>query len=595
MTINSKIAKKFMTSLGALVSFAAAGLVFSLPANAQNDSSVKSESIFEEIVVTAQKRAQNIMDVPIAVSAVTGRQMEEASIKDIFDLQQNVPGLIAGQSQTATTSNFTIRGVGSTANNFGVESAVGLYVDGVYRSRQSSIINDLVDIDRVEVLRGPQGTLFGKNTPAGAISISSVLPGQEVDAFVDVTVGDLNLVKVSAAANIPINDDLAFRGTFFSSQRDGYGDDLYLGDNVYNDKDRFGTRLQMLYEPSDDFNIRIIADYSEVDETCCFTTSFVDGLVKRSTLNFPADAGSDTAFLQFGGTIFTDYPYPPPLIDGIRQGIPQGTLITGVGPEDNLTAYSFLPISQNEDSGLSVEINKTFDSGMTFTSISAYRSFETFDHIDADFADVDMLTRDNLAEQSSFSQEFRLAGEFGSGSHYVFGAYYFAQEIDQVTDTFGAPLPGTPFTYLEYYLNGTPDVVDATTLINTVFDISQAVFPPGTSPYLPAALAFTPGSGNSQDNILQDQDGYAVFGQVDFAINDSLTIALGARYTDEVGPSLISADLRSGAACFRHVTRTRRHLIRPLWRCPRRLPRSIRSLSAAGVLISSRQFNHDRI
>jgi len=162
MTINSKIANKFMTSLGAFVSVAAASLIFSMPANAQNDSSVNSESIFEEIVVTAQKRQQNIMDVPIAVSAVTGKQMEEASIKDIFDLQQNVPGLIAGQSQTATTSNFTIRGVGSTANNFGVESAVGLYVDGVYRSRQSSIINDLVDIERVEVLRGPQGTLFGK-------------------------------------------------------------------------------------------------------------------------------------------------------------------------------------------------------------------------------------------------------------------------------------------------------------------------------------------------------------------------------------------------------------------------------------------------
>jgi outer membrane receptor protein involved in Fe transport len=513
-------------AFGALLPVAAAGLVFSTSASAQDE-----DSIFEEIVVTAQKRRQNIMEVPLAVSAVTGRQMEEASIKDIFDLQQNVPGLIAGQSQTATTSNFAIRGIGSTSNNFGVESAVGLYVDGVYRSRQSSIINDLVDIERVEVLRGPQGTLFGKNTPAGAISISSVRPGQELDAFVDVTFGDLSLVKLSAGANIPINDDLAFRGTVFSSQRDGYGDDLVFGDDVYNDKDRFGTRLQLFYEPSDDLNIRIIADYSEIDETCCFTTSFVDGLVKRSTLNFPDDAGSDTAFLQFGGTIFTDYPYPPPLIDGIRLGIPQGTLITGVSPEDNLTAYSFLPISQNEDSGLSVEINKTFDSGMTFTSISAYRSFETFDHIDADFADVDLLTRDNSAEQSSFSQEFRLAGEFGSGSHYVFGAYYFAQEIDQVTDTFGTP-------FLEIYLNGTPDVVDATTLINTVFGISQAVYAglpggPFPSPYLPAALAFTPGSGNSQDNILQDQDGYAVFGQIDFAINDDFTLTLGARYTDE--------------------------------------------------------------
>jgi outer membrane receptor protein involved in Fe transport len=483
--------------------------------------------MFEEIVVTAQKRAQNIMDVPIAVSAVTGTQMDDASIKDIFDLQQNVPSLISGQSQTATTSNFSIRGVGSTSNNFGVESAVGMYVDGVYRSRQSSIINDLVDIEAVEVLRGPQGTLFGKNTPAGAISIRSVAPSNELDAFVDVTFGDRSLVKVSAAANIPISDALSLRGTFFSSQRDGYGDDIAFGDDVYNDKNRFGARLQLAYAPSDDFNIRVIADYSEIDEVCCFTTSFVDGLFKRSTQTFAlSDAGSDLAFLNFGGTIFTDLPYPPPVLDFLAQAIPQGTVITGVGSTDNLTAYSFLPISQNEDSGLSIEINKTLDSGMILTSITAARAFETFDRIDADFADVDMLTRDNFAEQSSFSQEFRLAGEFGSGSHYVFGAYYFAQEIDQVTDTIGTPL-------LELYLNNSPDVVDATTLINTVFAISQAVFPPGTSPYLPAALAFPPGSGTSQDNILQDQDGYAVFGQVDWAINDDFTLTLGARYTDE--------------------------------------------------------------
>jgi len=516
-----------LSRAGALFSVAITALFIAAPAVAQDAQDVQTDAgIFEEIVVTAQKRQQNIMDVPIAVSAVTGKQIEQAGIKDIFDLQQNVPSLIVGQSQTATTSNFSIRGIGSTSNNFGVESAVGLYVDGVYRSRQSSMINDLVDVEAVEVLRGPQGTLFGKNTPAGAISIRTVRPGNEVDAFVDVTAGDFGLVKVSAAANIPVGDDLAFRGTVFSSQRDGYADDLVLGDNVYNDRDRFGARIQMAYEPSDDFNMRIIADFAEIDETCCVAVSFVDALIKRSTLDFPTDAGSDTAFLQFGGTIFTDYPYPPPLITALQLGIPQGNLITGVGPDDNLVAYSFLPTSENEDSGLSLEINKTFGGSMTLTSISAYRSFETFDHIDADFTDVDLLTRDNLAEQSSFSQELRLAGEFGSGSNYVFGAYYFAQEIDQVTDTIGTPI-------MELYLNNSPDVSNAALVVNTIAGLAPLLFAPSPSPYLPAGVAFPPGSTTSQDNILQDQDGYAVFGQVDFAFNDSLTLTLGARYTDE--------------------------------------------------------------
>ena len=122
----------------------------------------------ETITVTAQKRAQNLQEVPVAVTAFTGEAMAEAVIKDVYDLQTNVPGLGAFQSQSATNSSFSIRGVGTSSQNFGLESSVGLYVDGVYRARQNSMINNLVDIAAVEVLRGPQGTLFGKNTPSGA-------------------------------------------------------------------------------------------------------------------------------------------------------------------------------------------------------------------------------------------------------------------------------------------------------------------------------------------------------------------------------------------------------------------------------------------
>ena len=128
--------------LGALIPVAVAGLTFSGATVAQDDT-----EIFEEIVVTVQRREQSIMDVPVAVSAISGDQIQAAGIKDMFDLQQNVVGLIVGQSQTSTSTNFAIRGVGSTANNFGVESSVGMYVDGVYRSRQSSLVNDLADIE----------------------------------------------------------------------------------------------------------------------------------------------------------------------------------------------------------------------------------------------------------------------------------------------------------------------------------------------------------------------------------------------------------------------------------------------------------------
>lgn len=499
--------------LSVLLPVAAAGLAFSSTASAQKDG-----AIFEEIVVTAQKRAQDIMEVPVAVSAVTGEQIEEAGIKDVFDLQQNVAGLIIGQSQTATTTNFSIRGIGSTANNFGVESSVGLYVDGVYRSRQSSMINDLVDVEAVEVLRGPQGTLFGKNTPAGAIQIRTVAPSSERDAFVDVTAGDRGFVRVSAAANIPVNDNLAFRGTLFSSQRDGYVDDLNLGNDLYNDRNRFGGRLQMMYEPSDTFNLRVIADYAEIDEVCCVATSNTDGLVSR--LNF-MDPGSDAALLQFGGTIFTDFLYPPPVVTFLNSLVPPGSgggVVTGVGFDDYLVAYNFAPESKNDDSGLSVEFNKDFGDAVTLTSITAYRAFNTDDLIDGDFTNVDLFARTNVADQSSISQEFRLAGEFGSGSNYVFGAYYFAQEIDQVTATIGTPL-------LEAYLNNLPDIADVVAGVDGVAALAGAPYQPAGTPFLPGPL--------SQDVITQTHDGWAVFGQVDFAFSDDWILTLGGRYTDE--------------------------------------------------------------
>ena len=128
-------------------------------------SALAREQVYlEEIIVTAQKREQNIQDIPVSVTALSGEQLREYGITDVFDLQHNVPGLRVGQSQTATTANFNVRGIGTSSQNFGLESSVGLYVDGVYRARQSALINELADVQRVELLRGPQGTLFGRNS-----------------------------------------------------------------------------------------------------------------------------------------------------------------------------------------------------------------------------------------------------------------------------------------------------------------------------------------------------------------------------------------------------------------------------------------------
>ncbi|MEJ2298379.1 MAG: TonB-dependent receptor plug domain-containing protein, partial [Woeseiaceae bacterium] len=256
------IATSFRQVMG-VIALSCAGVLMATPALAQEDA---SNQVLEEIIVISKVRgAVSVMDEPVAITAVTGAQIEQSGIKDMIDLQVNVPGLIVGGSQTTTTSNFAIRGIGSTSNNFGVESSVGLYVDGVYRSRQSSLINELVDVEAVEVLRGPQGTLFGKNTAAGAINVRTVAPSTDgPDAMFEATAGDLGLLRIAGAANIPINDNFAFRGTLFSSNRDGYVDNhiydlstpaLTVQDNVFNDRDRLGVRLQLGYDNADDLTV----------------------------------------------------------------------------------------------------------------------------------------------------------------------------------------------------------------------------------------------------------------------------------------------------------------------------------------------------
>ena len=477
-----------------------------------------AQDVFEEIVVRAQKRDQNIMEVPVAVSALSGQQLTDAGIKDVWELQQNVPGLIIGRSQTATSTNFSLRGIGSTSNNFGVESSVGLYVDDVYRSRQSSMINELVDVESAEVLRGPQGTLFGKNTPSGAILIRSVRPSHDPDAFIELTAGDFGLAKLSAAGNLSLADNVAARGTLFLSERDGYVDDLARGSDRYNNRDRFGMRLQLaINEPADDFNARIILDYAEIDELCCGTLTNVDGLFSRASLAGVPQQGSDAAIVALGGTVFTDFAYPQPVLDSLA--LLPGNVVTGVGLDDQLTAYTQDPISQNEDAGLSVELNRTLSNGITLTSITAFRSFDTFDDADIDFIDIDLLQRVNDAELDSFSQEFRVAGEFGDGNNYVFGLYYFGQELTNITDTNGGALLGP------YLLLVQPELQQAVDGLNQVSALTGGAIPPAADPF-PAGLF-------ANDVVTQDQDGWAAFGQVDFSLSDQFLLTLGARFTDE--------------------------------------------------------------
>ena len=498
----------------------------SLPALAQNDP------LIEEIIVTATKVERNMQEIPVAVTAISGENIQESGIKDMFDLQTNAPGLIMGQSQTTTTSNFSIRGIGTSSNNFGLESSVGLYVDGVYRSRQNSMINELVDIEAVEILRGPQGTLFGKNTPQGAVNMRTVAPDTEdANAFVELSGGDYGLVRLAAATNFTLSDSTAMRATVFSSQRDGYVSELGAGSDVLNDRDRFGARLQLAYTNDDNFDMRIIAEYAEIDEACCAAVARVDSIVANGytdpTSQIPGGLVPGTDFLMFGlgGTIFSPNAYDAStigLLTAVAQnlGLPGNGTILGSTPfEEYLVSYNSLPHSTSEDSGLSVELNWDLANDMTVTSITGYRAFDSTSTIDADFTDVPLLNRAQQAQQSSISQELRLSGMIGERGSFVTGLYYFDQDLDNQKQTNGEPFLGTYVNLVE------PDLV---ALVNGVNAVSA-----GSGGTLPLAATPFPLDSFADDNMSQQHQSWAVFGQVDLPMGEDWLLTVGARYTEE--------------------------------------------------------------
>ena len=224
------------------------GVVLAVAGATTNMTAIAQEAVMEEIIVTAQKREQSVQDVPIAISAFDQEFLDDAGVDDVLELQFFVPGLTVYNNQSVTQTNINVRGVGTAGNSISLESSVGLYVDGVYRSRQTSAIGDLVDVERVEVLKGPQGTLFGKNTASGAIQYLTRKPDlNEVGGFYEIQAGNEGYTNLKAAVNVPLVDGkLAFRLSGGMANRDGYVENLHTGTDL-NDRDRHTIRAQVLF------------------------------------------------------------------------------------------------------------------------------------------------------------------------------------------------------------------------------------------------------------------------------------------------------------------------------------------------------------
>ena len=402
-----------------LTACAVPALVMALatPAMAQDTRTPDEGYGNEEIVVTAQGRAQQLSDVPLSVTAVSSQTMELTGATDIRQLNQVAPSLLVSSTGSEANGSARIRGVGTVGDNPGLESSVAVFVDGVYRSRSGIGLNEMGDIERIEVLRGPQGTLFGRNASAGLINIVSKAPSFDgFHAGGEATYGNYDYLRLGGFINVPLGDTAAarFDGTYV--KRDGFYNDVTNGGKV-NDRDRFFVRGSILFEPSSALSVRLIGDYTKRDENCCAAV-----YINRTDNEYIGDLNdpAQNSIIR----VLTSLGQPAAAFSNAYS---RDIYVT---PGRSYGGYT-------EDYGVSAQIDWDLG-GAKLTSITGYRSYFSSQASDTDYSYVDILYRaddDNSAREfKTFSQELRLQGEaFGGHLDWLVGAYYANEDLT-VTD-----------------------------------------------------------------------------------------------------------------------------------------------------------------
>lgn len=480
----------------------AAFAALSVPAYAQDATTAQQEEAAVvddgEIIVTATRREQQLSDVPLAVSAVGAETLARSGASDIRQLNQLSPSLlVSSTSSEAAGGGARIRGIGTVGDNPGLESSVATFVDGVYRNRAGVGLTELGAIDRIEVLRGPQGTLFGRNASAGLIHVITAKPSSDFGGSLEASYGNYDALRVVGGITGPVTDTISARLDGIYSKRDGFLTDVVSGRSV-NGRDRYLLRGQIMFEPSSDLSFRLIADYSDRNEECCAATYFPASLVTAGaggTIN--RTASPIAALLRGLGGIINDKPF-------VRN--------TAITPGQSYRG-------DVRDWGVSGELN--YDLGAAkLTSITAYRNWRWLRGQDADFNNLDILHRedDGTANQkfSTFTQEIRLQGNaFDDKLDWLVGGY-FANEVLTLNDNlaYGAD-------YTRY--------ADALTRLSVPTFPGYAVVGALLSPTAPLTLQGV----QATDHYKQNSRNWALFTHNTFNVTDKLTLTVGLRYTNE--------------------------------------------------------------
>lgn len=470
------------------------------------------------VVVEATRReGVTVQDVPVAVTAIDAQLLDEAGFRNAGDLEQLAPTVQITQTESAASgTNFSIRGIGTGSNNPGFEPAVGTVIDGVFRTRTGIALAELPELSSVEILRGPQGTLFGRNTSAGVISINTAGPQFDGSGAFSVSAGNFGAFAVEYTGNHAFNEDWAGRVDAKFRERDGYIDDVN-SDRSFNSINRYFVRGQLAYE-GDETQARFILDLAETDESCCVGVNLIAG---------PLAAAIDQGAAMAGNI-------------GIRRADPSEREVA-ISPNRSYDEAV-------EEFGLSGQIDHAFDFG-NFTSITAYRSWEALRDQDVDFSGIDRAYRDDYrVTDEVFTQEVRLQNEWNNVDWLV-GAFYMQEDLD-LTETIrfgtqadlytdlvtagatGAQFFGTlPFGFGP---GGVPVGVPPILGVVTNPATGAPVINPATGTPIPIFVPETPpGAGQNNDEFSVETEAIALFTHNEITLSDPLTLTVGARYNHE--------------------------------------------------------------
>ena len=355
-------------------------------------SSSANAQFVEEIVVTAQKRNESLQDVPVAVTALSAEMVDQARITQVDHLVHMVPSLSVQKGYSNRSSAFSIRGIGTQAFSSAVEPSVSMVVDGVVMGRSGQAFSELPDVERIEVLRGPQGTLFGKNASAGLVHIITKPVAQSVEGAMTVTAATDDQYRIASTFSMPVSPSSGFRFTFYGRDQAAYINNIYeRGDKLNGVKDT-GARIKWRWSPSEVFNAVLRSDYADQRSNCC----------------------------------------APVLSRTERANFTEGVLPLQASRGNTQANVNGLHVADSRSFGHALDLNWQFDQH-AIVSISAYREYGIVEGQDIDFLPTDIIHISlGDTQQRQWSQELRWASDYSGPINLILGVYYFEQELHRM-------------------------------------------------------------------------------------------------------------------------------------------------------------------